>query len=88
MDNAQTNTNLHDEELEGFYEVIVPAVNVRKEAGISKKNAVIDTVMKTEIVECDGTYAIDNEQASSSKWLHIMHKGISGFVKSSCVVKL
>lgn len=73
-----------NEEYEGYYAVIVPATNMRKEPGKDKHNPVVATLMRTQRVTCDGHYAIVN----NSKWYKMDFDGVIGYLPEDKVTKL
>ena len=73
-----------NEEFEGYYEVNVPAINMRKEPGKDKHNTVVATLMRTQRVTCDGHYAMLN----NSKWYKMSFDGVIGYLPEDKVNKL
>lgn len=73
-----------NEDYEGYYEVSVPAINMRKEPGKDKKNPVVATLMRTQRVTCDGHYSVVND----SKWYKIDFDGVVGYLPEDKVSKL
>ena len=75
---------VHNEDLEGYYEVVVPIVNVKKDPGTGKRNETVMTLMKTQVVTCNGDYCY----SEGSKWYLIEFDGKSGFVNESKIKTL